>query len=495
MTTSIEPRLPPSLAQALVRAAGPGCAVIGPSLRHLLLGRPVSVLQVAVVDDPERVARLLAVELAGAVTGTDEGTRVTLPTAVYGVRTVDLIPVHEPLADWLLTREFTVDAIAWRPADGAFVDPAGGLADLTARLVRLTRPERAEEQPLCALRAAALAVELDGRIVDESAAAMRQHAARIGTAPGSAQRDALIAVLDLHAAARALRLVDDLGALDPLLPELVPGKGCTQPREHYYDVFGHLIETVAVLDVLLGPEPADGPWRGRFRLLWRVLPDAAALRARYEREIAPGRTHRALLKLAGLLHDVSKPETRTVQPNGRVRFFGHEDLGAHRAAAIMTRLAFTANEIELVTRLVKNHLRPGQLAGPGAAPTSRALARFFRDLGEAAPDLLLLNLADHAAARGPALTERGWAEHVAYVAWVLANRPAPPAPPPRPLVTGHDLMAALNLPPGPLIGRLLHAIREAERHGLVRTREEALALARERMTAGSEVPAPASGRV
>jgi poly(A) polymerase len=495
MTMSMEPRLPPSLAQALVRAAGSGCALAGPALRSLLLDRPVSSLQVLVKGEPEQVAYRLAAELGGHVVRTDGGVRLALTAAVDDVRVVELIPLPGSLESWLIAQEFTVDAIAWRPADGAFADPAGGLADLAARRVRLTRPERAGEQPLCALRAAALAVELDGRIVEESAAAMRQHAVHIGTAPGAAQRDALMSLLELHAAARALRLADDLGALDPLLPEFVPGKGCTQPREHYYDVFDHLIETVAVLDVLLGPEPADGPWRERFRLLWGALPGAAVLRERYEREIAPGRTYRALLKLAGLLHDVSKPETRTVQPNGRVRFFGHEDLGAQRAAAIMTRLAFTADEIELVARLIRNHLRPGQLAAPGTAPTPRALARFFRDLGEAAADLLLLNLADHASARGPELSEAGWAEHVAYVAWVLANRPAPAAPPPRPLITGHDLMTEFDLPPGPHVGRLLRVVREAEARGLVRTREEALAYAHERLAAENNLPVSGRHRV
>ncbi len=161
----------------------------------------------------------------------------------------------------------------------------------------------------------------------------------------------------------------------------------------------------------------------------------------------------------------------------------------------MTRLAFTAAEIELVARLIKNHLRPGQLAGPGAAPTPRALARFFRDLGEAAADLLLLNLADHAAARGPELTEAGWMEHVAYVAWVLANRPTPPAPPPRPLITGHDLMTEFDLPPGPHVGRLLRVVREAEARGLVHTREEALAYAHERLAAENNLPVSGRHRV
>lgn len=495
MPMLLSPPLPPLLAEALVRVAGRTCALAGPALRRRLLAQSLPVLPVLVEGEPESVASRLAAALGGDVVRAEEVVRVVLSTAVDGVRAVELDSLRQPLEEWLLAQEFTVDAIAWRPAEDAFLDPVSGLADLEVRRVRLVRPDRAAEQPLCALRAASLAVELGGQIADDSAAVLRQHAARIGAALGAAQRDALVSLLELHAAARALRLADSLGALEPLLPELAPSRGCTQPREHYYDVFDHLIETVAVLDVVLGPEPSTGPWRERYRLLWRTLPKAAALRERYGRAVAPGRTHRAMLKLAGLLHDVSKPETRTVQPNGRVRFFGHEDLGAQRAAAIMTRLAFTADEIELVTRLVKNHLRPGQLAGPHAAPTPRALARFFRDLGEAAADLLLLNLADHAAARGPELSEAGWAEHVAYVAWVLANRPTPPAPPPRPLVTGHDLMTALDLPPGPHIGRLLRAVREAEARGLVHTREEALAYARRCVAAESPLPASGPRRV
>jgi poly(A) polymerase len=286
-------------------------------------------------------------------------------------------------------------------------------------------------------------------------------------------------VLETHVASPMLRLADRLGLLDVLIPELIPAKGCVQPKEHYYDVFNHLVETVTVLDAVLGPEPAAPPWSERYHVLWGSIPEAATVRSRYTEAVAEGRTYGGLLKLAGLLHDVSKPETRAVQPNGRVRFFGHDDLGARKAAQIMERLRYTSREIRLVELLIKDHLRPGQLSSGRSLPTRRALYRFYRDQGDAVPDLLLLNLADHAAARGPSLPEDAWAGHVAYIAWILAQGAQDEAlvKPPR-LVTGNDLMVELNLQPGPQIGRLLEELNEAQAVGRVRTREQALKLAR-----------------
>jgi putative nucleotidyltransferase with HDIG domain len=209
------------------------------------------------------------------------------------------------------------------------------------------------------------------------------------------------------------------------------------------------------------------------------MPDGEAARSRYNEVVAEGRTRRASLKLAALLHDISKPETRRRHANGRIRFFGHAELGARKAAAALERLRFTAREVRLVELLIEDHLRPGQLSNGRELPSKRALYRFFRDLGEAAPDLLLLNLADHAAARGPLMPPDDWAGHVAYVHWILEQRRTDEAlvRPPR-LVTGNDLMAELSLPPGPLIGRLLEAVREAEAVGRIKTRHDAVKLAR-----------------
>jgi poly(A) polymerase len=179
-----------------------------------------------------------------------------------------------------------------------------------------------------------------------------------------------------------------------------------------------------------------------------------------------------VLKLAALLHDVSKPETRRVV-DGRIRFFEHDVIGAERARAVGARLKLPARAIGVLERLVRYHLRPMHLAAARRV-TPRALYRFYRDLREDTRDLLLLVLVDAAAVRGDSPRSiwrraelirellRGWEEQPAGI-------DAPP------LLRGTDVMERFGLSPGPAVGRLLERAREAQALGLVTTRDEALA--------------------
>jgi len=97
--------------------------------------------------------------------------------------------------------------------------------------------------------------------------------------------------------------------------------------------------------------------------------------------------YEALLKLAGLLHDVGKPETKAPDAMGRIRFIGHMALGAEKASNVMRRFRFSGAETRFVSTIVEQHLRPGQMSSSGP-PTRRALYRFFRDTSDAALDIL-----------------------------------------------------------------------------------------------------------
>jgi poly(A) polymerase len=193
---------------------------------------------------------------------------------------------------------------------------------------------------------------------------------------------------------------------------------------------------------------------------------------------SPEHGRAGLLKVGGLLHDIAKPETRTVDENGRMRFFGHASEGAGMVGPVLRRLRFSGAEIRLVEAMVREHLRPLQISKDGH-PSRRALFRYFRDCGEAAIDVLFLSLADHLATVGPRLNWGGWRRHVAVIKHILMQRYADETliAPPR-LLTGHDLMEALGLSPGPLVGQLLATVEDAQGAGEVRNREEALALAR-----------------
>ena len=205
----------------------------------------------------------------------------------------------------------------------------------------------------------------------------------------------------------------------------------------------------------------------------------------FAEQIGDGADRMAMLKLACLLHDVAKPETRTVEPSGRVRFLGHHKLGAEKAARIAERLRLSRRAADYLTTLVQQHLRPSQMAAPGELPTRRALYRYYRDLDDAAIDTLYLNLADYLGARGPDLELGDWQEHCRVVGHILAGGTGVDDVVEMPkLIDGNDLMHMFDMGPGPLIGELLETVREAQVEGLVSSHEEATELVRSRLGKG-----------
>jgi poly(A) polymerase len=181
------------------------------------------------------------------------------------------------------------------------------------------------------------------------------------------------------------------------------------------------------------------------------------------------------MKLAALLHDVAKPETKRIDEKGRMRFLGHAQQGASTTDSIMERLRFSSREKRMVTKMIEQHLRPGHLSNADEMPTRRAIYRYFRDTAEVGIDTLFLSLADHLVTRGPALEMEGWQEHVEMTRYMLAKwfEEETSVSPPK-LINGHDLMETFGLVPGPKIGALLEAVREAQASGEIATKEDAL---------------------
>jgi hypothetical protein len=144
----------------------------------------------------------------------------------------------------------------------------------------------------------------------------------------------------------------------------------------------------------------------------------------------------------------------------------------------LTELRFSRDEVERMRVLVSQHLRPAHLARANRV-TRRAVYRYFRATGCGGVDVVLLSLADHLATYGPNLQEHRWARRLAVADTLLTHcfEHYEETVDPPPLVTGNDLMRALDLEPGPKIGRLLETIREAQAAGEIKTREEALRLA------------------
>ncbi|MEW6230793.1 MAG: HD domain-containing protein [Chloroflexota bacterium] len=467
-----------------------GVFLVGGWVRDALLGRPNNDLDFSVTGDHVELARAVANHFGGAfvLLGTGNAlARVILPDKAARRKPptyLDFQPLRgEDLQADLAQRDFTINALALplaRVKPGGewmleIIDPSGGRRDLEHRIVRAASPKAFSQDPIRLIRAVRLAHQLGFQIEPITWALLASGLGLLAGASPERIRDEFWHILSLFGAPAALRRLDELGLLTAIIPELAALKGVTQPPEHHWDVFGHSVETVAGIEKLIGVFAGY-----RSRLVHWPRPLFQPLKGHFNEAISADHRRLPLLKLAALLHDIAKPETRSREPDGRIRFLRHQLLGAEAAAEVMKRLRFSNQEIDVVRTVIANHLRPRQLLdGPGL--TGRAVYRFFRDTGPEGLDTLVLSLADHLATRGPALDRASWDKHMALTVDMFRKYFAEKektVSPPR-LLDGNDIMAVLGLEPGPLIGNLLEKVREAQAMGMVNNRAEALEYVRE----------------
>ncbi|HEY7436910.1 MAG TPA: HD domain-containing protein [Methylomirabilota bacterium] len=455
---------------ALAELGGParGAWVVGGALRELLSGGTTADLDLAVAGGALELGRRLADRLEASFVVLDEtrGAGRVVPRGP-GVA-LDLVDLRAPTLEGdLRARDFTVNALAapldelLRDGGATIVDATGGLDDLRDRLVRPCGPAAITDDPVRALRGVRLSLRPGWRLHPDAEAAIRAAAHLVSRVAPERIRDELVAILAEPVAAAGLRALDRLGVLAILLPESLPMRATAQPLPHHFDVWEHSLRAVEGVDGLLAGLDALAPW-------------GSALRAHLALDLGGGLTRGEALKLAALLHDVAKPETRA-EVGGRVRFIGHDETGARRTASIAQRFRLSRHAAQVLERLVAEHLRPMHLAQAGVI-TRRARFRFFRALGDEARDVLLLALADAAALTGasPLAVWAGDGGDVVRDLMAGADEDAAAAAAPA-LLRGQDVMAAFGVPPGPEVGRLLALAREAQALGLVSTREEALA--------------------
>lgn len=455
-----------ALLRAARTAAGPGrgLVLVGGAVRDALLGRPDADVDLALPRGALVLARRIAARV-GATAVVLDAARGAARVAGPGVQ-IDLTDFRAPsLEEDLAARDFTVNALA-APLDpllargrAPIVDPTGGLADLRRRQLRPAGPGVLLDDPLRALRGVRLEATLGLRLTPAAARATRAAAPALAGVAAERVRDELVMLLRLARTGRALRRADALGILAAVLPEVGPMRAAAQPAPHRFDVLEHSLRAVEACDRLL-PRLAT------------LTPLGDELAAHVTERVGAGLDRAAVLKLAALLHDVAKPQTRRVVA-GRVRFFEHDVIGARRARDIGERWRLPERAVALLERLVRHHLRPMHLAQAGEV-TRRARYRFYRDLGADTRDLLLLALVDAAAVTGAspfAVWRRASLVRDLLGGWRDAECAAAAAP----LLRGQDVMARYGLAPGPAIGDLLARAREAQDLGLVRSREEALA--------------------
>jgi poly(A) polymerase len=262
---------------------------------------------------------------------------------------------------------------------------------------------------------------------------------------------------------------DKLGSLQKLVPEIKQFK--QSPAKYYFHPKGlwqHSVETLQSAEFILSNMNSLFPGYG-------------------EKISGHIKDRVSLLKLIALLHDIGKPSVVKVV-DGRPRFFDHDVNGAKLVGKILCRLQYTKKQCAVAEKLVKYHMRPGNL-GNARLLTNRAVNRFFRDIGDETIDLLLLSLADRHNYIKHTGREKDYTTHRKFVRsmikrYFMGKQQTPELPK---LVDGNIIMKRFKLKPGPIIGKLLDFVRENQVKGNITTFDEALSLVKKNIDKISQI--------
>lgn len=440
--------------------------VVGGTVRDALLGLPIVDLDLVVTSDARAAAKALADASGGHPFELSEefgGWRVVTPDRAWQA---DITPLRaDTIEGDLALRDFTLNAIAVASGAVELIDPHGGARDLDAKVLRAVGEGSFRDDPLRTMRMARLASELALDVDAHTRELAREQAGAITRVSPERSFYELRRLVVSADPLTGLRLMDEAGLIAALLPELDALKDVEQNPYHHHDVWGHTIE---VLEQLIAIERDFEPVFG---------PHAEGVARELERPLADELTRGQALRLGALLHDVGKPVTRAVTPEGRVMFVGHDELGARMSREISRRLRASAGLSEFLALLAQHHLRLGFLVHQ--RPLSRRdVYRYLRACEPVELEVTVLTVADRLATRGERTRQEAIDDHVALVRELAGEALAWRDDRPRPPVSGTDLIEALGLEPGPEVGRLLEELREAAFAGEVRTGDEALTLAR-----------------
>jgi putative nucleotidyltransferase with HDIG domain len=445
--------------------------IVGGTVRDIFLRRTLDDIDLVVAGDPRSAAAKLASESGGHAFELSEqfgAWRVIAPDRSWQS---DVTPVRDgTIEDDLALRDFTVNAIAAPlSGEGPLTDPFGGVGDIEAGTLRAVGSQSFLDDPLRTMRMARLACELGFQVEDDTLKLAREAAPRIDEVAPERSYYELRKLVSSADPIRGIGLMDEAGLVRWLLPELDALKEVEQNPYHHLDVWGHTREVLRrLLDIEADPSAFFGPL-------------GEALARELARPLADDMTRWEVLRLGALTHDIGKPATRAVTDEGRVLFWGHDELGATMSRDLCRRLRTSAIVAEFLALLARHHLRLGFLVHH--RPLSRRdVYRYLRACEPVEVEVTVLSVADRLATRGERTRAKAVESHLDLarevaseaLAWRASGLPEPP-------VRGDELISALGIAPGPEVGRLLEAIREAAFAGEVRSREDALALARARL--------------
>lgn len=440
----------------------------GGVVRDWVLGRTPSDIDLTIASGAMDYARELAALLGGAFVplSPEEG----VARVVRGNVCLDVSQFREGTttieAD-LSRRDFSANALAVAfdcnnqlfAENGRIIDPLNGLADIDSKVIRLAHQQALSADPLRMIRAYRFQAVLSWRVDQETSEAIARQSHLIRQVSGERIAAELDLLFGCGSPYQAICDMVKTGLLLHVLPELGPGVGLEQPSSHHLDVFGHSLETLRQMELIVR-SPGD---------FFRDLADEVSVYLQEPRQ-------KIRLFYAALLHDLGKTVT-AVEKEGKITFYNHDEAGVGLFSEIACRLRMSNEDRRRIGQLVKQHMWPFHLqnARMRTGVTPKAILKLGKASGDDLVGLFLLTMADSLAGQGPG-KPMGMEEGVdrlftdVFSAYQRQIKPLIAAP----LLTGKDLIRELNLTPGPVFKRILDGLLEARVGVPEMTRSEAL---------------------
>lgn len=440
--------------------------LVGGALRHYYLNTPSIDFDFAVDRNAIALSRQVARRIKGAFVLLDEehGSARVVKNDCSATWTFDFTDWRgKGIAEDLGLRDFTINTFALdlkQIADPSkILSVKGAEHDLKKKIIRMVNAKVFKEDPLRLLRSLSLMATLGFKIEPKTLSQMKKDTHLISKVASERIREEIFKVLSSARASQTLGLMDKMGLLTQVIPQISVMKGVSQGGFHHLDVWKHSLMVLDNLEKMAAKT------------------DDARIKEYLQEKIGGDHSRLALLKMAALLHDIGKPETR--KPEGkRMTFHGHEHVGARITRLVAKQLKVSVKERYFLEDAVGMHLRPGYLAN-FKRPSEKAIFRYFRDTKQEALSLAILAMADQAATKGP-LTTLARHKHHTKICQMIIDRyfVKVQEKPKLRLITGNDLIKLLKLKPSPLFGTILAKVEEAAALGKITTKPEALALVR-----------------
>lgn len=403
--------------------------------------------------------------LLDEVTGT---TRFVLKDPLSVGYTFDFTTIPKGTLEADLTRrDFSINALAiYLKEPEVILDLSNGLKDLNQKKVKEIKLQNLLDDPLRMLRAFRFASEIDGEISKEVLSFIKDNIHAFNeNISGERISNEIWKILDKDNSFKYIKQMSDIGILEKIFPELTNMRKVPPNDHHHLYLYDHSLELVET-----------------FQKNFSKIPFWAKEGLEKSFGLLDSPNEKAIVKLGCIFHDVGKPDTWEIKDiNGTEKhtFIGHDKLGAEMVEAVGERLKFSNSIIKTLVGLVRHHLRPFQLSNNNAPITDRALYRFFRDLGDDTPRLLMLCLADLHATLGPKITKEDIERNEKLVLFLFdeykkySEREIEKASKPK-LLDGNEVMKITGIKPSKELGELMKELDEAISVGEIKTKEEAI---------------------